>query len=159
MTFSFDSKKGTIKFVGEVPVGTWLSIGWGWHMFDTDMFLMQAYPDIKNSSLSDLWSTHNVTPTNDAINDYTGISIKPDSTRNMQIFTSHRLLDTGDDFDFQIPLDTELKICFAVNTKTPNFEVNSDWGLFKIKVNSDETINLWAVDTGHNRLLTHGIIM
>jgi hypothetical protein len=62
MTFQFDPSTNMLSFIGEVPVGTWLSIGWGWHMFETDMFVMQAYPDRKRSVLTDLWSTHNVTP-------------------------------------------------------------------------------------------------
>jgi hypothetical protein len=75
MTFSYDPATKQMSFVGEVPVGTWLSIGWGWHMFDTDMFLMQAYRDIKRSKITDLWSTHNVTPLFDLQQDYTDIHI------------------------------------------------------------------------------------
>jgi hypothetical protein len=43
--------------------------------------------------------------------------------------------------------------------RTPDFEVNSDWGLFKIKVGSDGNIKLTAIDTGHNRLAVHGVFM
>ena len=37
--------------------------------------------------------------------------------------------------------------------------MNSDWGLFKIRVNSDGTINLQGIDTGHNRLFVHGMVL
>ena len=75
MTFGIDVGKGVMTFRAEVPSGTWLSIGWGWHMFDVDMFLMQAYPDIRRSLTSDLWSTHNVTPYFDEFDNYFDVKI------------------------------------------------------------------------------------
>lgn len=57
-------------FTVEVPVGMWFAIGYAWHMFDVDMFLMQAYPDIRRSMVSDLWSTHNVTPLFDELDNF-----------------------------------------------------------------------------------------
>lgn len=59
-----------MDFALEVEPGMWLSLGWGWHMFDVDMVLVQAYPDIRRSLISDLWSTHNVTPLFDQLDNY-----------------------------------------------------------------------------------------
>jgi hypothetical protein len=33
VTFSFEPFTKTLHFRAEVEPGTWLSIGWGWHMF------------------------------------------------------------------------------------------------------------------------------
>lgn len=43
-------------------------------------------------------------------------------------------MDTGDDTqDFTVQIDQEIKICYAINTHTPDFVQNTDWGLFRIK--------------------------
>ena len=107
-------------------------------MFNTDMVLLQAYPDIRRSVISDLWSTKNVTPLFDVIDNYFNNRIVTDPVREMQIFYFSRQLDTGDaEQDFIIEVDKEHKICFAVNMNTPDFLVNTDWGLFKIKFTSE----------------------
>jgi hypothetical protein len=87
-----------MTYRAEVPVGQWLAIGWGWHMFDVDMFLMQAYPDIRRSLTSDLWSTHNITPFFDDLDNLFDVSIYPDPLHpdDIQIFEFKRFLDTGD---------------------------------------------------------------
>jgi hypothetical protein len=86
------------------------------------MVLLQAYPDIRRSLVSDLWSTKNVTPLFDVADNYFNKQIIADPSREMQIFYFSRELDTGDgDQDFVIELDKQNKICFAVNTHTPDF--------------------------------------
>ena len=65
-------------------------------MFDIDMVLLQAYPDIRRSLTSDLWSTHNVTPLFDHLNNYYDVKIIPDPQTDMQLFYFSRKLDTGD---------------------------------------------------------------
>jgi hypothetical protein len=39
MTFSFTPYTKTLHFRFEVEPGTWLSLGFGWHMFNVDMVL------------------------------------------------------------------------------------------------------------------------
>ena len=96
ITFGLDIESQVLKFKAEVPVGKWLALGWGWHMFDIDMVLLQAYPDIRRSLTSDLWSTHNVTPLFDHLNNYFDVKIIPDPQTDMQLFYFSRKLDTGD---------------------------------------------------------------
>jgi hypothetical protein len=91
-------------------------------MFNTDMVLMQAYPDIRRSLISDLWSTKNITPLFDEIDNYFNNIIVADTARDMQIFYFSRELDTGDaEQDFAIEVDKEHRICFALNLATPDF--------------------------------------
>jgi hypothetical protein len=91
MTFGVDIPTMTMTYRAEVPNGMWLAIGWGWHMFDVDMFLMQAYPDIRRSLTSDLWSTHNVTPFYDDFDNYFDVKIFFDPERpTVQIFEFKR---------------------------------------------------------------------
>lgn len=40
IAFLFNPETKIITFIAEVPVGMWLSIGFGRHMFETDMILM-----------------------------------------------------------------------------------------------------------------------
>lgn len=70
VTFSFDPYTKIMHYKAEVEPGMWLSVGWGWHMFDCDMWLCQAYPDLRRSLISDLWSTHNTTPLFDTLDNY-----------------------------------------------------------------------------------------
>lgn len=123
VTFSFTPHTRTLHFRAEVPTGTWLSLGWGWHMFDVDMWVAQAYPDIRRSFVSDLWSIKNVTPIFDTLDDYFDIHIAADPERkDMQIFTFSRAMDTGDEMqDYVVVMNKEIKICYAVNMMTPDF--------------------------------------
>ena len=162
MTFAVDVEKQILRFIAEVPVGQWLALGWGWHMFSIDMLLLQAYPDIRRSVTSDLWSTHNVTPVYDEFDNFFDVKIMPDPERpaDVQLFYFSRLLETGDDKeDYVVELDKDINICFGINIKTPDFEANTDWGLFKIRYNSDGTVKLSPISTGHNRFVHHGSVM
>jgi hypothetical protein len=40
VTFTVDVDRQILRFIAEVPVGQWLALGWGWHMFDVDMLLL-----------------------------------------------------------------------------------------------------------------------
>lgn len=149
-----------MHFRAEVEPGTWLSVGWGWHMFDCDMWLCQAYPDIRRSLISDLWSTQNTTPLFDTLDNYFNNHIEFDESTGMQIFTFSRAMDTGDATqDFVVQLEQETKICYAINTMTPDFVQNTDWGLFKIKYSRDGTVWLSEISTGHNNFVFHGLVM
>jgi len=129
-------------------------------MFDIDMVLLQAYPDIRRSLTSDLWSTHNVTPLFDHLNNYFDVKIIPDPLTDMQLFYFSRKLDTGDlEEDYIVELDRDTNVCFAININTPDFVANTDWGLFKIRYNSDGTVKVWPISTGHFRFVLHGAIM
>ena len=124
------------------------------------MFLCQAYPDIRRSRISDLWSTHNSTPLFDRLENYFDNNIKLDPLTQMQVFTFSRHMDTGDtEQDYIVEHDKEFKICYAVNINTPDFFQNTDWGLFKIRYNRDGTINLTSISTGHHNFVFHGIVM
>jgi len=69
-------------------------------------------------------------------------------------------MDTGDEEqDYVVQVDEIIKVCYALNTKTPDFEQNNEWGLFKIRYNRDGTINLSSISTGHNNFVFHGIVM
>lgn len=83
VTFSFEPFTKTLHFRAEVETGTWLSIGWGWHMFECDMWLCQAYPDIRRSLISDLWSQKNVTPLFDTLDNYFNNHIENDPETGM----------------------------------------------------------------------------
>jgi hypothetical protein len=61
---------------------------------------------------------------------------------DVQLFYFSRNLDTGDKEDYLVQLDKDINICFGLNINTPDFEANTDWGLFKIRYNSDGTIKL-----------------
>jgi DOMON domain len=111
-----------LNFEAEVEPGTWLSVGWGWHMFDCDMVLCQAYQDIRRSLISDLWSTQNTTPLFDTLDNYFNNHIEFNESTGMQHFTFSRAMDTGDATqDYVVEIDQEIKICYAINTMTPDF--------------------------------------
>lgn len=129
-------------------------------MFECDMWLCQAYPDIRRSLISDLWSTKNVTPLFDTLDNMFNNHIEFDESTGMQIFTFSRAMDTGDkEQDFVVEIDQEIKICFALNMMTPDFMQNTDWGLFKITYNRDGTIALSSISTGHDNFVFHGLVM
>lgn len=78
----------------------------------------------------------------------------------MQEFTFKRLLDTGDEEqDFMVQLDKDLRVCFGINAKTPDFIANTDWGLFKMRYNSDGVVEVSGISTGHSRFVIHGSVM
>ena len=56
-------------------------------------------------------------------------------------------------------LDKDIDICFGLNILTPDFEANTDWGLFRIRYNSDGSVNLTPLSTGHSRFVFHGIVL
>lgn len=129
-------------------------------MFQCDMFLCQAYPDIRRSMISDLWSTHNATPLFDTLDNLFDNHIEWDAEKGVQIFNFSRNMDTGDsEQDFVVELEKEIKICYAINIYTPDFLQNTDWGLFKIRYNRDGTIDLSAISTGHHNFVFHGIVL
>lgn len=61
------------------------------------------------------------------------------------------MLDTGDvEEDFAVTMDEWINICYGVNIDTPDFIQNTDWGLFRIRFNSEDgTIDLTEISTGH----------
>jgi hypothetical protein len=78
----------------------------------------------------------------------------------MQLFFFSRKLDTGDlHQDYVVELDRDINVCFGINIHTPDFVANTDWGLFKIRYNSDGSVKLWPISTGHYRFVVHGAIM
>lgn len=153
--------KLTLTFVAEIPEGFWFAIGWGWHMFDVDMILLQAYPDIRRSMISDLWSEKNITPFYDEIDNVYDIKINNSTEKpGVQIFDFKRLLDTGDyNEDYVVEMDKWINICYAINSHTPDFVQNTDWGLFKIKYHSNGIVEVSDISTGHSRFVYHGGVM
>jgi hypothetical protein len=67
MTFSYDPALGLLNIKAELPVNTWLGIGFGPDMSNTDMILMQANTNVSKSSISDMWSTGLFTPAWDKV--------------------------------------------------------------------------------------------
>jgi hypothetical protein len=121
-----------------VPVNTWLSIGFGPTMRNCDMILMQAYADIKKSVVSDLWSTSNLTPYPDKIDNLTGKNITENVARGTQTFKFSRKLDTGDTTeDFLVPIGSGFTMSYAINYKQPEFRYHQDHSTFPFYLASD----------------------
>jgi len=119
MTFSYDASTNLLNFEAEVPTDTWLGIGFGRTMVNTDMIALQAYADINKSSINDLWSTkRDASPARDKVDNLLNKTVVANPDRGTQTFKFSRLLDTGDvTNDFIIPVDKAFAMCFAINYK------------------------------------------
>jgi hypothetical protein len=127
-----------IDFTAEVPVNTWLSIGFGPSMYNVDMILMQAYSTISKSVVTDLWSTTKSTPNPDKIDNLTGKQITENTSRGTQTFKFSRKLDTGDTSqDFLVPVGSAFTMCYAINYKQPQFAYHQDYSTFPFYLAQD----------------------
>lgn len=86
------------RFEATVPNNQYFGIGYGKTMTSTDMVAWQADKDL--SKQLDMYSYGRYTPNTDSKNDYV-TTFTYNTTHT--IFTSDRLLDTGDGQDFVIP--------------------------------------------------------
>jgi hypothetical protein len=81
ITFDFDPKANQLNFNAELPVNSWLAIGFGGTMTNCDMILMQAFSTLASSKVSDLWSTSHSTPYPDKVDSLSGKQITEDKVR------------------------------------------------------------------------------
>jgi len=124
--FSLDTAKKEITLVARVPDNTYLSVGWGETMYETDMIVWQA---TKKGESSDLLSLDHSTPKIDESQDYKTTMKKYKGGKK---FTSVRSLDTGDtEQDRVIDLSSEPQIfCWALNEGGSDFGYHSARGNF-----------------------------
>ena len=63
------------------------------------------------------------------------------------MFTTKRKLDTGDETDFNVLLDTQYVMCYSYKSTTANFDRKHDkWGLWDIHVDSTGKVSRTGVD-------------
>jgi hypothetical protein len=118
LTLSWDQLTSKLQMVVDVPSNQYFSIGFGASMVDTDMIVWQT--PSSGPSTTDLWSTSNGKPSTDAQQDVTTTAVTINSDKSVH-FTSERPLDTGDQQDFLVPLDTDIAMCYAAHSQTANF--------------------------------------
>ena len=92
-----------IRYSLDMPANTYLGLGYGEDMRDTDMVAFLA--NSQTVRVQDLYAFGNSKPPSDAKNDYTDVKVGAGSAAGRFSVSASRLLDTGDkDMDSIIPL-------------------------------------------------------
>ena len=83
-----------LVFVATVPDDSWLSIGFGSSMRNTDMIAWRVVGG--KGFTEDYWSTSRSTPELDSVSDLTDITEMTKFENGVMTFVTERALDTGD---------------------------------------------------------------
>ena len=93
LNIAYDSSAGELVFTAVVQDQSYLAVGFGAGMVDTDMILWLADGD--KSEVLDLWSLDYARPVIDDTDN--NINTIEDGENGTKVFTTRRPLDTGDD--------------------------------------------------------------
>eukprot|EP00347_Sterkiella_histriomuscorum_P007376 403349177 len=121
----------TARFQATVPNNQYFSIGFGKTMTNCDMVLWQAQQ--ASSKVQDMYSRGRYQPDIDSKNNYvTNFTYNNTHT----VFTSDRLLSTGDSLDYIIPYNNSMIMNFAYVSYTSNLveHSNNAWGSFDMRL-------------------------
>ena len=129
-------------------------------MYGTDMVAWVA--NGASSYQEDMYSTGQVTPTNQSQNAYTTTFVDDTSTTNSVIFTTTRSMQPTDNDTYSIPLDTEFSMIYAyyagssvVFHHNNHFQVN-----LTLLSNGTCVIGAFVLDNGGLKKDTlHGVLM
>lgn len=100
----FDQLAGELAFKAIVPNNSWLSIGFGTTMTDTDMIAW--FVDEGQGTVQDLFSTKYAAPLEDEIQDLVQEKAPVfDDNEGFMTFYTRRLLDTGDPQDYIVKVN------------------------------------------------------
>ena len=115
-------KTEELQFKVNMRNNSWIALGFGESMFNTDMMGWHALGE--NSYTADYWATRNGTPGWDSNNDLnTTHVVEPDGRVT---FTTTRKLDTGDNQDFAIKLEEPTKMLWAIRARDGRWKQH-DW--------------------------------
>ena len=93
-------------------VGSWVGFGFGDSMTCADMVSFEVKKD-SSISVKDYWSQGPFYPGRDKFEHYSEPSVILSEDPNYVQFSTSRLIDTGDECDFVIPLDESFVMTWA----------------------------------------------
>lgn len=138
---SYDTESEQIKYLANVKFGTYLSLGYGSSMKDTDYIVWQSIADDEvdpeeQTSQIDCYSVANHHPVTNAVNTYS-TTISKSEFAELNTFVSYRPLEATGQNTYSIPLDSNIKMVYAFNPQCGMMcNHNRDYGYFDMKLDS-----------------------
>jgi len=133
-------------FRAVLPSNSWLSIGFGSKMKNTDMIAW--FVDGQEGYTKDYWSTDNVAPIEDTISNLT--DDRPhryDAATKKMTFVTRRPLDTGDVAqDFLVPLNEELAMIYGHAEGSAAWRIHDEYGVWTLRLSEDGSVVEGALD-------------
>ena len=110
--------KNTFQMTATVPDSNYFAIGFGENMYNTDMILWQA--EQEKSRVTDLWAIHHMEPQRDLLQSLNS-TFSHDINAETVTFTTTRKFDTEDPYDFLVPWEEPIVMCYASSNGNPDF--------------------------------------
>ena len=128
---SYDSSKSMFKFTTSVPSNQYLGIAFGENMTNTDMVVFQSEGQ---GTVKDLWSTGNMKPITDLMQNWKDIQVTKNANASIYSFVAYRASDTKDQFRDRILVCDGSKKTWAwsVNTASASLSQHDKFGNFDI---------------------------